>query len=156
MFKVSTDKLLMVAGIVWLIAGINVIHIGLVAYRHDWGVLIWPLVGGTLVVFGLFHLLIFSKMVDRHTQRIRDYEEGRTSIFKFFDKKGYIMMSVMMGGGIALRLSGLIPDWFFAFFYTGLGAALALAGVFFLVSYIRDLKSACAALPNSCIKNDQQ
>ena len=33
----------------------------------------------------------------------------------------------MMGGGIALRASGVVPEWFIAFFYTGLGAALAVA-----------------------------
>ena len=36
------------------------------------------------------------------------------------------MMAIMMGGGIALRASGVVPEWFIAFFYTGLGAALAV------------------------------
>lgn len=41
-------------------------------------------------------------------------------------------MAVMMGGGIALRSFGLVPPWFIAFFYTGLGVALAFAGITFL------------------------
>lgn len=156
MLKVSTDKLLIMAGIVWFVAGLNVMHIGLIAYQQDWGVLIWPLVGGTLVVFGLFHFLIFTKMVDRHAERIRSYEEDRTSLFKFFDKKGYIMMSAMMGVGVALRLSGFAPDWLFAFFYTGLGAALVVAGICFVVHYVRNMKSACAVLPNARAEHDQR
>ena len=41
------------------------------------------------------------------------------------------------GGGNALRSFHLVPGWFIAFFYTGLGIALALAGVGFLVHYLR-------------------
>ena len=44
-------------------------------------------------------------------------------------------MAFMMGGGIWLRSSGLVPDVFIAFFYTGLGCALALAGVLFWVMF---------------------
>ena len=40
-------------------------------------------------------------------------------------------MAVMMGGGIWLCASGLAPEVFIAVFYTGLGSALALAGVLF-------------------------
>ncbi len=46
-------------------------------------------------------------------------------------------MAIMMGGGIALRASGILPEWFIAFFYTGLGLALTVAGISFIVSYIR-------------------
>lgn len=53
----------------------------------------------------------------------------------FFDTKGYIIMAIMMGGGIALRMSGALPDWFIAFFYTGLGLALLLAGISFVIRY---------------------
>ena len=40
-------------------------------------------------------------------------------------------MAVMMAGGIGLRASGLAPERFIAVFYTGLGAALLLAGLLF-------------------------
>ena len=51
-------------------------------------------------------------------------------------------MAVMMGGGIGLRAAGVFPDWFVAFFYTGLGCALALAGVLFIVNFIKTGKRA--------------
>jgi hypothetical protein len=44
---------------------------------------------------------------------------------------------VMMGGGMALRLSHLMPDWMIAFFYSGLGVALFLCGVRFLAVFAR-------------------
>ena len=37
----------------------------------------------------------------------------------------------MMTGGIGLRASGLAPERFIDVFYTGLGAALLLAGLLF-------------------------
>ena len=46
-------------------------------------------------------------------------------------------MAIMMGGGIALRMSGVLPEWFIAFFYTGLGFALTVAGISFIISYVR-------------------
>lgn len=49
--------------------------------------------------------------------------------------KSYLIMAFMMGGGIWLRPSGLVPDTFIAVFYTGLGCALALAGVLFWMMF---------------------
>lgn len=53
-----------------------------------------------------------------------------------FDLKAYMIMACMMGGGIGFRAAGFFPDIFIAFFYSGLGCALALAGVTFLRNYI--------------------
>ena len=47
------------------------------------------------------------------------------------------IMAVMMTGGIAIRSLHLLPDVFIAVFYTGLGTALALAGVLFAVNFFR-------------------
>ena len=85
----------------------------------------------------MFHLFVFQKLVKKHSGRIRGFEEDKKHIWHFFDKKGYIIMAIMMGGGIALRASGILPEWFIAFFYTGLGLALTVAGISFIVSYIR-------------------
>ena len=134
--KVSKENLLLVAGFVWLIAGINVINIGLQAYLFESiSTFFWILLLATLVIFVAFHVGVFTKMVGKHTERIRGYEEDKLQLWKFFDKKSYIIMTIMMGGGIALRASNLAPEWFIAFFYTGLGAALFLAGVSFLLRY---------------------
>ena len=36
-------------------------------------------------------------------------KEERQPFFKFIDRKSYLLMAVMMGGGIALRAGGLAP-----------------------------------------------
>lgn len=156
MLKISTNKLMLVAGIVWAIAGANIANIGLTAYRHDWGWVIWALLVGSAVIFVLFHSRIFQKMVGKHAKRIGGYEEAKTNILKFFDKKGYIMMAVMMGGGIALRASGVAPEWFVAFFYTGLGLALAVAGVSFVLRYFKSGKASCPAMPSTYSKHRKE
>ena len=125
-FSVRNRTLLAIAGSVWLAAGGNVARIGGQAYRG------LPRVGAvhlllSLVVFGLFGSMFF-RMSQKHTRRIRGYAGETQPFWRFFDRKAYLIMAVMMGGGISLRYSGLVPEVFVAVFYTGLGCALALAG----------------------------
>lgn len=51
-------------------------------------------------------------------------------------------MAVMMSGGMILRISGAAPEQFIAVFYTGLGAALLLAGLLFGRNYGRVVRAA--------------
>lgn len=132
MLKVKKRTLLLIAGIVWLIAGFNVARLGILSYlaiEQQW---FWYVL--SVVIFTLFGLMFF-RMSQKHTKRIMGYEE-RQPFWRFFDLKAYIIMAVMMGGGIGLRAAGVFPNWFVAFFYTGLGCALALAGVLFIKNYI--------------------
>lgn len=133
--KISTEKLLLVAGCVWIVAGGNIANIGIGVVSHEY--LAWWVLALTLAVFVLFHGFVFQKLVRKHTERIRGFEEDRKHVWHFFDRRSYIIMAVMMGGGIALRASGILPDWFIAFFYTGLGLALTVAGISFIASYAK-------------------
>lgn len=132
---VKKRTLLAVAGCVWLIAGINVARLGILSYGKLPQVrALYMLL--SLAVFCAFGLMFF-KMSIKHTKRIKGYGEELRPVWHFFDLKAYIIMAVMMGGGIWLRASGLVPDVFIAVFYTGLGCALALAGVLFWIAFIR-------------------
>ena len=82
------------------------------------------------MVFGL----MFRRLTVKHTKRILDYE-GRQPLRRFFDRRSYLLMACMMGGGIALRAIGVFPPVFVAFFYTGLGCALLLAGVLLMKNF---------------------
>ena len=134
MFKVKKRALLLIAGIVWLIAGFNVARLGIISYlviEQRW---YWYLLSGVvLLLFGA----MFFRMTKKHTERIMGYQEEQQPFWRFFDLKAYIIMAVMMGGGIGLRAAGVFPDWFVAFFYSGLGLALASAGILFVVNFIR-------------------
>ncbi len=52
--------------------------------------------------------------------------------YHFFDKKGYLTMVFFITLGIVIRRSNLLPQSFFASFYTGLGLALFTSGVSFI------------------------
>ena len=132
MFKVKKRTLLLIAGIVWLIAGFNVARLGIISYLKIEQKWYWY--GLSVLVFALF-VAMFFRMSQKHTKRIMNYDEARQPFWRFFDLKAYIIMAVMMGGGIGLRAAGVFPDWFVAFFYSGLGCALALAGVLFIANY---------------------
>ncbi|MGN1350505.1 MAG: hypothetical protein ACI4VM_05865 [Anaerovoracaceae bacterium] len=134
-FHVKKRTLLAVAGCVWLIAGVNVARLGILSYRNLHPVsVIHPLL--SLLVFAAFGGM-FYKMTIKHTKRIHGYQEEFRPVWHFFDVRAYCIMAVMMGGGIWLRSSGLVPDVFIAVFYTGLGCALALAGILFGIVYFK-------------------
>lgn len=126
--KVKRNTLLLLACIVWSVAGFNILRIGLLAYPSYRTVLNYLL---SVLVFAVFQIFIFGKLVKKHTARISAYLEERQFFLKFFDGKAFAIMAVMMTGGIGLRTSGFAPERFIAVFYTGLGASLLLAGLLF-------------------------
>lgn len=131
-FCVKKRTLLLIAGIVWMIAGVNVARLGVIAYFNIERK--WYLYLMTLFVFLLFGSMFF-KMSQKHTRRILGYEEYRP-FWHFFDLKTYLIMACMMSGGIGFRAAGIFPEMFIAFFYSGLGLALASAGVIFTRNYL--------------------
>lgn len=126
--KVKPVTLLALASVVWLIAGANVLVVGINTYKNY--VFVWTILL-SIVVFALFTWRIFGPLVAKHTKRILESSEPKLPFWHFFDRKSFIIMAVMMSMGIAIRVFGLLPDVVIAFFYTGLGAALFLAGVQF-------------------------
>lgn len=133
-FQVKKRTLLAVAGCVWFMAGFNVARLGILSYRNIKITIVQLLL--SVLVFAAFGTMFF-KMSLKHTKRIKGYEEEFRPVWHFFDKKSYLIMAFMMGGGIWLRSSGIAPEVFIAVFYTGLGFALALAGVLFGVFFLK-------------------
>ena len=120
-------------------AGINILRIGAaaaLAVAWEWWMILAAV--GVFLLFGA----MFLRIVGKHTRRIYGYDAARRHLFlKFFDLKAYILMAVMMTGGILMRTFHIIPDRCTAMFYTGLGTALTLAGVAFFIIFIRNLLS---------------
>ena len=127
-------SLLLIACLVWNIAGFNILCIELLAYPDYRGLLNYC---SSTLVFIIFQLFIFGKLVKKHTIRINGYQEERHFFLKFFDRKAFAIMAVMIAGGIYLRTSGLALERFIVVFYTGLGGSLLLAGVLFGINFFR-------------------
>lgn len=137
--KVKRNTLLLLACLVWGAAGFNILRIGLAAYPAYRSALNFLL---SILVFSVFQIFIFGRLVKKHSARIGAYLEERHFFWKFFDGKSFAIMAVMMTGGIGLRSSGLAPERFIAVFYTGLGASLLLAGLLLGRNFGRALHAA--------------
>ena len=95
--KVKRNTLLLIACLVWGAAGFNILRLGVLAYPAYLSVLNFVL---SALVFAVFQYFIFGRLVKKHTARITGYEEERHFFLKFFDVKSFIIMAVMMSGGI--------------------------------------------------------
>ena len=130
-YGVNRQVLLITAGIIWIIAGANILRIGIITWTHsaeDWMFKF----GEAIVVFLLFFVFIFKKLYYKHTRRIENKKEDKNCPFAFFDVKGWIIMTFMISLGITIRSLHLLPDSFISVFYTGLSVALILTGFLFL------------------------
>ena len=135
LLSVSRRTLLLIACAVWFVAGFNIVRLGVLAYANVRVNLVYALL--SVAVGVTFWKMVFSRLVLKHTTRIRGYEEDRHFFLKFFDVPSFVIMACMMTGGIAIRSLHLAPEPFIAVFYTGLGCALALAGLLFGRNWLR-------------------
>lgn len=133
---VPKNYLMLIAGLVWCLAGAMVIRVGLplLLGLAPAQLILYPL---AVVIFLAFYFLVFSRLVRKHTGRIRARPEERLPFWNVFNASSWAMMAVMVIVGMALRVSQLMPDWVVAFFYSGLGTALLLCGVGFLGVFAR-------------------
>lgn len=140
---VHREHLLLMQVLCWLGPGIKIFTTGVkamteVAAYHPGRV--WWLALIAVAVAVAFSLM-FNNFVNRYTRRILDFPERKKSLFAFFDLHGYILIFFMMGLGISLKFIPGMPSEFFAGFYPGLGAALAIAGLRYFVSWIKAMRS---------------
>ena len=131
-FHIPKKYLLLTAGIVWFAAGFNIIRIGILASGRPWSILA---VLSAILVFGLFYVFIFRRLIGKHTKRILRSKEERMHILRFFDVKSYCIMAFMMTFGILLRRADIWPGHCIRMFYTGLGASLVAAGIGFCIKF---------------------
>ena len=131
--KINKIHLILLAAIVWFIAGFNVLRIGLEDYSPYLSIINIVI---SIIIFGLFYLLIFSRMVNKVLKRIKHYKT-KVYFWKFLDMKSFLIMLFMMTFGILIRIFNLLPAKFIAIFYTGLGMALVLASINYAFNYLK-------------------
>lgn len=128
---VSRQMLLITAGIVWIIAGANILRIGIITWQQSSQAWLFKVAEAT-AVFLLFFIFVFRKLYYKHTRRIEEKQSDRNCPFSFFDIKGWIIMAFMISIGIIVRVFRLLPDSFISVFYTGLAIALIVTGILFI------------------------
>ena len=130
--KVKKKYLLIIASVVWLVAGFNVLRIGTQTYQQHLSLLNYLL---SVLVFIPFSLM-FYKISKKNHLCIRVYQDE----YRFFDLKSFIIMAFMIILGIVLRKFELVSTNFIVIFYTGLGAALFMASICFMYYFILENK----------------
>ena len=130
-FGVNQNTLLVTAGTIWILAGINIFKIGITTWYQetDFGIINILL---SLLVFIVFFCFIFRQQLQRHTLRINNKKKEKNCPFSFFDLKGWLIMMFMIIFGMIIRHFQLLPPDFISIFYTGLSLALMLTGLLFI------------------------
>ena len=80
--QVKKNNLLVIAALVWIAAGVNILHIGLEAYAEGYANLFneaLSLVVGLVFWFGTFY-----RLTKKHTDRITNYEGQHQYFWRFF------------------------------------------------------------------------
>jgi hypothetical protein len=81
---------LLIAGLVWIIAGANILRIGIITWVDDQREWLFK-TGEAIVVFLPFFSLIFRRLYNKHTAKIGQ-KSDRNCPFSFFDVKGWLIM----------------------------------------------------------------
>jgi hypothetical protein len=131
--------LLMIAGVMW--TGVSFM---LLNYAITW--LVNPFVLANLWL-GLLGVAIsiaanyfqFWKLAGKNVDRILALND-RACLFSFQAWKGYLIIAVMVTGGILLRNSS-IPKPYLAVVYAGIGGALLQASIRYYSSFIRVIRT---------------
>ncbi|MDR5588078.1 hypothetical protein [Clostridium aquiflavi] len=131
--KVEKKILLLIAGSVWSFAGFRVLILGIGDVNNNNGNFIVDLIFAA-IIFGIFFKFVFNKMYNKHTKRIVTSELERHCIFSFFDARSYFIMGFMIFLGISVRNLGIFNPIYIGTFYMGLGGALFMSGILFLIS----------------------
>ncbi|MGC9151820.1 MAG: hypothetical protein ACP5F6_08685 [Microbacter sp.] len=134
--KLNTEKrhLLIVAALVWMMAGLILFWRGVVYFQliKGWPIaLIGSVIGGLLFFKGLF-----VRISSKHIVRIVEMETERPNVFQFFNLKSYILMFFMILLGISIRKSGLFPLYDLSFFYFFMGIPLFLSSLRFIRAWL--------------------
>lgn len=137
---VQKRTLLLIAGCAWSIAGGILISrslIHLIGVNH-----LLAMELGIGIIFGsFFYLLLFARISKKHITRINLIEIDNPCFFSFFNFRSYLLMAIMISGGITLRLSGLVnPEIIYTFFLC-MGIPLLVSAWRFFYSYAKNKKS---------------
>ena len=128
---VSKGTLIVTAGLVWILAGSNILRIGITTWQQESDFSVSNIML-SIVVFLIFFCFIFKNQFSKHTIRITNKKSDNSCPFSFFDLKSWAIMLFMIGMGVVVRKYQLLPPTFIAIFYTGLSLALILTGLLFI------------------------
>jgi len=124
--KVRKNILILISGIMWSGVGIFLIQLtfhwffGFSNYEITLIVLAGLILGCAIAYFG------FSGIANKNIYRINQYED-KVCIWAFQKWQSYFLIALMMGLGLLMRNTPLIPKYILSPIYIGIGLALFVA-----------------------------
>ena len=78
---VKKRTLLLIAALVWMIAGLNIVRIGFIEYIGYLKIMNFIFSAGVFIVFWVF---VFKKLANRSTKRIKHFHCAKQYLWRFF------------------------------------------------------------------------
>jgi hypothetical protein len=132
--SVSRRSLLLVAGCAWTMAGGILISRALLElwsiHHYIWMEILTGILLGTI-----FYMVLFARISKKHITRITLITIDNPCFFSFFDFRSYIMMAIMITGGIVLRKMDIINHEILYTFYLTMGIPLLVSAFRFFSRY---------------------
>lgn len=128
--------LMLIAGIVWSFAGGILLWRGLGMLNQYPDEIWWKLL--IIIPSGIaFYYFMFAKIFKKHSARILAIKHAKPCIFSFFNWQSYLMMVLMMGMGIFLRSSEIIPIRILSVLYLTMSIPLLISAIMFFIYGIK-------------------
>ena len=128
--SVPRRLLLAIAGFFWSFAGGMLMWRGITGLFSEGKYLI-PDILISLLCGIAFYFLLFSKISRKHIRRILGLKPERPCLFSFFNVKSYILMFIMISGGILLRKSEVLNHQLLYSIYLCMSVPLLLSSIKF-------------------------
>lgn len=97
--SIRKNYLMLISGILWIMAGTMVMNIGVPILTklivHGFWYLLFA-----VATFLVFYIFIFSRLVEKHTNRIKSKKDDRLPFWEFFDLPFEIFNKPMSKNGI--------------------------------------------------------
>jgi len=93
-----------------------------------------------IILGSMFYLLLFARISEKHISRITLIPIDNPCFFSFFNFRSYIMMAIMISGGITLRKLDVINHDILYTFYLTMGIPLLVSAYRFFYSWIKNRK----------------
>lgn len=127
---IKKKSLLLIAGTLWFVGGSILIFRGVSEIIQSGSISVLKLL---MTVIGalIFYRFVFRRISSKHIARINDLPADKYPFYMFLSVKSYIMMLLMIGIGVSLRLTGLVPLSFLMYFLPVMGSSLLISAIRF-------------------------
>jgi len=137
---VPRTTLYLIAGIAWTTAGSILFGRGLVNLIHLKTHLMIRLLVGLVLGIG-FYLVLFYRISARNIRHIQLIQVSNPCAFSFFNLRSWLMMTLMISGGITLRKLNIVTPAYMFTFYVVMGVPLLVSAWNFYSEWFKNLRN---------------